>query len=237
MDTVNNLLEDIIRFIDVEGYRLRGRVNLLSTVLASVIPILVRESGINDSAIIITDFLIRNIDPKRLESLRSIIPYDYVVTIVNSLTFLSALTEALIPQPDKIKIQKYCLDSKIEALKWLLALGKVSRLMISIITDTLKYIINDLEPNETRKYVDILLAFKRIGIPDDKKYDYEIAVIANDILEVLSNVITKSNVKKYREEASNILKIATEAWKRYGFNAKAKYLQEKYSIIIQSGKV
>ncbi len=98
------------------------------------------------------------------------------------------------------------------------------------IEDYLRKYESELESSlsELRRVTEPRFLERLIGLVPKGKYDYELAIISEDILETLLRVIDKHNLEEYGDVAKEILDISVNALRKYGLEEKAGQLIDRF---------
>ncbi len=98
------------------------------------------------------------------------------------------------------------------------------------IEDYLRKYESELESSlsELRRVTKPRFLKRLIGLVPKGKYDYELAIMSEDILEILLRVFDKHNLEGYREVAKEILDISVNALRKYRLEGKAGQLIDRF---------
>jgi hypothetical protein len=75
-------------------------------------------------------------------------------------------------------------------------------------------------------------ALNRVAIQDPKKYDYEVAMTATPLISLLAKSWERLGHPRYHEQATEILRMSAEAWRKYGFYEKAENLEKLFQQLV-----
>jgi len=77
----------------------------------------------------------------------------------------------------------------------------------------------------------IVIALNRIAVQDRSKYDYEVAMMASPLIEILIYTWKKLKNEKHLKLARDTFDTAHSAWIKYGFHEKAENFKKKYGEV------
>ncbi len=178
-----------------------------------------------DEEFLLVQNVMRALDPMKEESQMVLRPLGYATTLGNMSSTLAALVPRILSGDERIRSMRVLLNALSEVHTFFLSHGMVCRDDLISFTFHIAQAVDDLSDNELRDFLRIALALNKIAVQDPIKYDYEIAMMGSPLIDLLLRSWRRLGVPKLLSQAINTLEIAISAWRKYGFEEKAKELE------------
>ena len=131
-----------------------------------------------------------------------------------------------------IAVEK-CVTSLVEIWKWMLSQGVVSRGVLIPLIFYISSIFNRLPKDYSRRITRTMIGLCRVAVPDVERNDYELALIGEQLIRLLVIAGNRFNNSELLEYARDIYKISIDSWRKYGFEEKAKEIEEKLASTLR----
>ncbi len=229
-------LRDVIEVAELEWVPKRYNLSLLTVMTNAISPQLSDLGEIFPEEAELLYIIRRGVSLESLESLKNTRPYGYGVIIGNLLNTLVSFGLRMPAGSVRRRIISGGLRGLVNVYRWFLMLGVVCRDDIMTMTKQLALSEHDLPPDEFRELAEVAIALNKIAAPRPERYDYELAVISEYMIGLMLKAWSAFGDERFFRDARVILSLATEAWRKYGFEEKADDLLEIFVDVLGDQK-
>ena len=223
-------LSDIYRTIDTEWQKSQVRFSVF-VVANSLSPILTRADILSEDEARLIYIAMRSLDVNTIDAEQITKPEAYATSLGNAVTALTALAARLLKREERIVVLKRCVDVILDTQEWFVSRGIICRDDIMSASFHASLVTGSLKAKELEGVVDRVIALNRIAVQDPTRYDYEVAMMSSQYVEILIDACKRLNNKKYLQLAREIFDSAYKAWIKYGFPEKAANFKRKYGEV------
>ncbi|TFF91886.1 hypothetical protein EU545_02660 [Candidatus Thorarchaeota archaeon] len=221
-------LSDIYDVVESEWAKARVRFSLF-VVLNAICPILARGHSFGIDEIRLAYLASRLQDVETIDATQITRPMNYATEVGNTVNALTALGLRAFDEKQGAELLMRSMETSLDVFEWFLSHGVICRDDIVSGTYHLTQVARFLDDDTLERFVTRTIALNRIVIQDPEKYDYELAMMAGPLLDLLSIAHRRFSEERYGEIARGMYLLALEAWRKYGFEEKADNFREKYS--------
>jgi hypothetical protein len=132
---------------------------------------------------------------------------------------------------ERIKVLKRCIEIILDIQEWFVSKGVICRDDIITASFHSTLVLDILDDSDLERMTNRVIALNRIAVQDSSKYDYEVAMMASPLIEILIYVWKKLESEKYLKLARETFDTAYSAWIKYGFHEKADNFKKKYGEV------
>jgi len=230
LDQTIEFISDIFKVIDLEWPKSRVRFSLF-VVANALCPVLARSTTLPDIEIRMVYLAMRLLDINTVDAVQITKPDIYATHFGNTMSALSSVASQILQGEERKTILKSCVEILLDIQEWFVSKGVICR--DDIITTTYHSslvldIVNDIELEKMTKKIIVL---NRIVIQDSSKYDYEVAMMAGPLIEILIHTSKRVDNERYLKLARETYDTAYNAWIKYGFREKAENFKKKYGVV------
>jgi hypothetical protein len=220
-------LVDVFETIKTEWSKAGVRFSLF-VVANAVCPIMTRANAFGKESTRLVYLASSLQDLETIDASQVTRPMIYATNVGNAVNALTALAAAILDEDQKPRLLKLALETILDVFEWFLSNGVVCR--DDIISCTYhQTLASDYFDDETLEgFVARVIALNRIVIQDPERYDYELAMMASPLIDILNIAYKRLGHEKYREMAEGMYLLAHDAWQKYGFSEKAENFRKKY---------
>ncbi len=230
---IQNVYRDACNVLFREYPKMNLYVPYITTMTSSLSLILVTLKKLYVDELSLVYMMIKMIDPRIVESWKIVIPYNYAAFTANLTSTLAFLASRVLKSDKKVEAIKKCISILVDIHKWLLMQGKVSRESVIILAYLISQIMDSLDADDLGVLVEFLIALSKIAIPDMRKNDYDVAIVAEYLVDVLVYSSDILGNKEFESLAKEISEIAVNAWRKYGFKKKANEVKKKFEGLLE----
>ena len=223
---IKEFLGDIIDITFKELIKRKMDTQLNFVMMNSLFPILAKTNEISQEEVKLLYATIRTIKPNIIESTKKIRPYGFAVTVGNLLNTLASII-IRISLDDKQSVASKCFKNLVDINRWFLAQGVICRDDIVSLTYNLSRALDYLD-SDIGSIIRFVFAQNKIVMIDPSKFDYEVAIVSENLIDFLLRAGRILNDESYIKYAKMIFEKAVAAWRKYGFEKRAQELIERY---------
>lgn len=230
---LNRIIEfvvDIYNILRVEWSKALVRFSLF-VVGNAICPVLIRSDRIPDEGMRLVYLAMRLIDVNTIDASQITKPEDYATNLGNAVTTLTALAATLLDGQERINVLTKCVETSLDTQEWFVSHGIICRDDIISTTFYSTLILDYLDAQKLERIASKVIALNRIAIQNPNRYDYEVAMMAIPLVEVLIYLWKKLQNKKYLKLARETFDSSYNAWIKYGFKEKAVNFKDKYGEV------
>jgi hypothetical protein len=221
---------DIFTVIDEEWPKSRVRFSLF-VVANALCPVLARSKKIPDVGIQMIYLAIRLLDVNTVDASQVTRPETYATYFGNTISALTSTASQILEGDERNEVLKICIDTILDIQEWFISKGVICRDDIITATFHSTLVLDSLDDAELERITNKIFALNRIAIQDTHKYDYEVAMMASPLIEILIYAWKKLDNKRYLTLARETFDTAHKAWIKYGFHEKAENFKKKYGEV------
>ncbi|MBE0525771.1 MAG: hypothetical protein IH631_02440 [Candidatus Thorarchaeota archaeon] len=225
-----DFVSDIFEVIDAEWPKSRVRFSLF-VVANALCPVLSRLEKMPDVGIRLVYLAIRLLDINTVDASQITRPETYATYFGNTISALTSIASRILEGEERNKVLKRCVEMSLDIQEWFVSKGVICRDDIITASFHSTLVLDILDDLELERIINKIIALNRIAVQDANKYDYEVAMMASPLIEVLICGWNKLNKKKYLELARKTFDTAHAAWIKYGFHEKAENFNKKYGEV------
>lgn len=229
---INSFLEDILWITLREWIKKKSDISLITVITNALCPILAKKNVIYESEVKLLYLLSKLLDIRGISASKLIRPYGYAVIVGNLINTLSSFVHRIEDKKTKSKISNECIRGLLGIHRWFLSQGVICRDDILTMTYNIWKLMDLADDSSLENITKAVIAFNKIAVPGTKKYEYETAILAENLIGFLLRAWRILNNEEYLNIAREIYNRAIEIWLKYGFKEKAQELRNKYKIII-----
>lgn len=220
-------LSDIFETIRSEWAKAGVRFSLF-VVSNAICPVLTRANSLGTDEIRLVYLASKLQDLNTIDATQITRPTNYATNVGNAMNTLTALALRVFDESQKPNLLKLAIETSLDVFEWFLSHGVVCRDDIVSATYHLTLMAQYLDNDTLERLVNRAIALNRIVIQDPEKYDYELAMMASPLLDILGIAHNRFKQDRYNEMAQGMYLLALEAWRKYGFEEMADKFRKKY---------
>ncbi len=230
MDQSIEFVSDIFNVINEEWPKSRVRFSLF-VVTNALCPILTRSKTIPEVAARMVYLAMRLLDINTVDASQITRPEMYATNLGNTISTLTSMASSVLEGKERIKVLKRCIEIILDIQEWFVSKGVICRDDIITASFHSTLVLNILDDSDLERLTNRVIALNRIAVQDSSKYDYEVAMMASPLIEILIYVWKKLDSEKYLKLARETFDTAYSAWIKYGFHEKADNFKKKYGEV------
>ncbi len=230
MDQSFEFVSDILNVLDDEWPKSRVRFSLF-VVTNALCPILTRSKTIPEVAARMVYLAMRLLDINTVDASQITRPEMYATNLGNTISTLTSMASSVLEGKERIKVLKRCIEIILDIQEWFVSKGVICRDDIITASFHSTLVLNILDDSDLERLTNRVIALNRIAVQDSSKYDYEVAMMASPLIEILIYVWKKLNSEKYLKLARETFDTAYSAWIKYGFHEKADNFKKRYGEV------
>ncbi len=230
MDQSIEFVSDIFNVINEEWPKSRVRFSLF-VVSNALCLVLTRSKTMPEVAVRIVYLAMRLLDINTVDALQITRPESYATDFGNTISTLTAMASLVLEGKERIKVLKRCVEIILDIQEWFVSKGVICRDDIITATFHSTLVLDILDNSDLERMTNRIIALNRIAVQDSSKYDYEVAMMASPLIEILIYIWKKLNSEKYLKLARETFDTAHSAWIKYGFHEKADNFKKKYGEV------
>ena len=230
MDETIEFVTDIFTVIDAEWPKSRVRFSLF-VVANALCPVLARPKKIPDIGVRMVYLAMRLLDINTVDASQITRPEIYATYFGNTISALTSLASQMLEGDERNKVLKKCVEIILDIQEWFISKGVICRDDIITASFHSTLVLDILDDSELEKTANKIIALNRIAVQDEKKYDYEVAMMGSPLIEVLIYAWKKLDSERYLKLARETFDTAHTAWIKYGFHEKAENFKKKYGEV------
>ncbi len=231
---IHDLVKDVLDVLACNYEKFRMEMSVLTTLSSAINFLMYKQRKYIEEALLLSAIIIDAISIEELERIRDTEPYNYVSIMGNILDTIVFISPLVLP-PDKVaEIMHIYVDVITKIAKWMISQGKVNRDYIISTANVAREIIDVLSDDKLEEIINFLLKLVRIAIPDPKKQEYEFAVVAEDLIDLMIESSKRPKLRKYRDIAIKFLEYSKAIFEKYGFEEKAKQIQQYIMNVLKT---
>ncbi|MGY5853929.1 MAG: hypothetical protein RTU92_10210 [Candidatus Thorarchaeota archaeon] len=220
-------LRDILNLIDSDWDKLHDRLSL-DVICNSLFPVLNMAGTLNPEEVKLALMAIKGLELRDTDALQVIDPLTFATTFGNIMSSLASLSMRILDEPQKSEVLKEALLVGLAIQEFFLTNGIVCRDDIIAVTFHASEAVEYLDNEQLRSVVRTITVLNRVSVQDPTKYDYEVAMMSRPYVSLLIRTWKKLGEERHRILATKILDTAVDAWRRYGFHAKAREFESEF---------
>lgn len=221
---------DIFTVIDEEWPKSRVRFSLF-VVANALCPVLARSTKIPGVGVQMVYLAMRLLDVNTVDASQVTRPETYATYFGNTISTLTSVASQILNGDQRNKVLKKCIDIILDIQEWFISKGVICRDDIITATFHSTLVIDILDDADLERITNKIIALNRIAIQDANKYDYEVAMMASSLIEILIYAWKKLDSERYLTLARETFDTAHTAWIKYGFHEKAENFKKKYGEV------
>jgi len=233
MTILEDILSDILDIFAKNYDSIRPEITILTTLSAVSNFITYKQNKFSEKALLLSFIIIDSLSRQQLDRLRSTEPYNFASILGNILDTIVFLAPFILEKREKEGVMKTYISVISDIAKWMLSQGKVNRDYIINMAMVASEIVESYTEEELEDLIEFLLKLTKIAIPEPDKQEYEFAIVAEGLIELMIKASRRPKLGKYREMAIKYLKRTISILKKYGFTEKAKEIYDNISRIIK----
>ena len=230
MNQTIEFVSDIFTVIDAEWPKSHVRFSLF-VVANALCPVLFRLEAMPDVGVRLVYLAIQSLDINTVDASQITRPETYATYFGNTISALTSIASRILEGEERNKVLKRCVEIILDIQEWFVSKGVICRDDIITASFHSTLVLDFLEDSELERMTNKIIALNRIAVQDPNKYDYEVAMMASPLIEVLIYVWKKLDSKKYLDLARKTFDTAHAAWIKYGFHEKAENFNKKYGEV------
>lgn len=230
MDQSIEFVSDIFTVIDAEWPKSRVRFSLF-VVANALCPVLSRLETMPDVGIRLVYLAIRLIDINTVDASQITRPETYATYFGNTISALASIASRVLKGEERNQVLKKCVEIILDIQEWFVSKGVICRDDIITASFHSTLVLDILEDSELERMTNKIIALNRIAVQNTNKYDYEVAMMASPLIEVLIYVWKKLGSERYLKLARETFDTAYKAWIKYNFHEKAENFKKKYGEV------
>jgi hypothetical protein len=171
---------------------------------------------------------IKGLEVRDTDALQVIDPLTYATTFGNIMSSLASLSMRMLDESSKSEVLHETLLAGLAIQEFFLTNGIVCRDDIIAATFHASEAVRFLDDEQLRSVVRTITVLNRVSVQDPTKYDYEVAMMSRPYVSLLIGAWKKLGEERHRILAIKILDTAVDAWRKYGFHAKAREYESEF---------
>jgi hypothetical protein len=230
MDDSIEFVSDIFNIIDEEWPKSRVRFSLF-VVANALCPVLAMAKTMPEVGVRMVYLAMRLLDINTVDASQITKPETYATYFGNTISTLTSLASQILEGEERKIVLKRCVEIILDIQEWFVSKGVICRDDIITASFHSTLVLDILDDSDLEKITNKIIALNRIAVPNTKKYDYEVAMMASPFIEVLIYAWKKLGNEKYLKLARETFDIAHTAWIKYNFHEKAENFKKKYGDV------
>ena len=230
MDQSIKFVSDIFNVITEEWPKSRVRFSLF-VVTNALCPVLTKSKTIPEVAARMVYLAMRLLDINTVDASQITRPEMYATNFGNTISTLTSMASLVLEGEERIKVLKRCIEIILDIQEWFVSKGVICRDDIITASFHSTLVLDILDNSDLERVTNRVIALNRIAVQDSSKYDYEVAMMASPLIEILIYVWKKLESEKYLKLARETFDTAYSAWIKYGFHEKADNFKKKYGEV------
>ncbi len=231
-----DFVSDILTVIEDEWPKSRVRFSLF-VVSNALCPVLARSKILPEVGVRMVYLAMRLLDVNTVDASQITRPETYATYFGNTISTLTSLASLVLEGDERTKVLKRCVEIILDIQEWFITKGVICRDDIITASFHAALVLDVLTDFELERITGKIIALNRITVQDSNKYDYEAAMMASPLIEVLIYTWKKLDSQKYLDLARQTFDTAHSAWIKYGFHEKAANFKEKYGEVWSKSSV
>jgi len=231
LENTVEFLADILHTMDEEWPKSRVRFSLF-VVANAIFPILTKARKRCDEEIQLIYIAMRLLDIDTIDAMQITRTSYYATNLGNTMTALTALASTFLQEETRAIALKAGVGIVLEVHEWFIANGIVCRDDIISATFHASLAADVIDDESLEKIVDQVTSINTVAIQDPTKYDYEVAMMASPLIELLIKAWNRLGHQRYLELAKTLYDSAMTAWNKYGLDEKAQNFDAKFGGIM-----
>ncbi len=220
-------VSDIFTVLEEEWPKSRVRFSLF-VVTNALCPVLTRSKTMPEVAVRIVYLAMRLLDINTIDASQVTKPETYATYFGNTISTLTSMASEILEGEKRIEILRRCVEIILDIQEWFVSKGVICRDDIITASFHSTLVLEILDNSELERITNKIIALNRIAVQDPSKYDYEVAMMASPLIEVLVYAWKKLENEKYLKLAQETFDTTRTAWIKYGFHEKAENFKRKY---------
>ncbi len=230
---IKSFLEDILSVLTTEWIRESGDISTIFVMTNAIFPVLFASNELSASEIELIYLAMRLLDKKALKKHQQIDTLAFLTNLLNIVTTLGTLTAQLLYGKQRQDLLERCVTILIQGHKFFLAHGVLCRDDIGATTLLTSKLISEVEPLSLPYLINSAIMLNRVAVPDAKRNESEIAVLATSYLELLFNTSRYYKEDKYQKLAKVALNTSLDVWQKFGYISKAREFKERFGFLLE----
>ena len=230
MNQTIEFVTDIFTVIDAEWPKSRVRFSLF-VVANALCPVLARSKKIPEVGVQMVYLAMCLLDINTVDASQITKPETYATYFGNTISALTSIASQVLQGDERNKVLKKCVEIILDIQEWFISKGVICRDDIITASFHSTLVLDILNDSELEKTANKIIALNRIAVQDTNKYDYEVAMMASPLIEVLIYAWKKLDSERYLMLARTTFDTAHAAWIKYGFHEKAENFKKKYEEV------
>jgi len=230
VDQSIEFVSDIFSVIEEEWPKSRVRFSLF-VVANALCPVLTRSKTMPEVAVRMVYLAMRLLDVNTIDASQITRPETYATYFGNTISTLTSMASLVLEGKERIKVLKRCVEIILDIQEWFVSKGVICRDDIITATFHSTLVLDILDNSELERLTNRVIALNRIAVQDRSKYDYEVAMMASPLIEILIYTWKKLENEKHLKLARDTFDTAHSAWIKYGFHEKAENFKKKYGEV------
>ncbi len=223
-------VSDIFNVINEEWPKSRVRFSLF-VVTNALCPVLTRSETMPEVGAQMVYLAMRLLDVKTVDASQITRPETYATNFGNTISTLTSMASLVLEGKERIIVLKRCVEIILDIQEWFVSKGVICRDDIITASFHSTLVLDILDDSDLERMTNRIIALNRIAVQDSSKYDYEVAMMASPLIEILIYVWKKLDSEKYLKLARETFDTAYSAWIKYGFHEKADNFKKKYGEV------
>ncbi len=230
MERTIEFVSDIFAVIDEEWPKSRVRFSLF-VVANALCPVLTRAKTLQEIGVRMVYLATSLLDVNTVDASQITRPETYATYFGNTISTLTSIASQILEGDERKQVLKRCVEIILDIQEWFVSKGVICRDDIITASFHFTLVLDFLSDAELEKMTNIIIALNNIAVQDPSKYDYEVAMMASPLVEILIYTWKKLDSEKYRNLARTTFDAAYDAWMKYGFHEKAENFKKKYGTV------
>jgi len=230
LDQTIEFISDIFKVIDLEWPKSRVRFSLF-VVANALCPVIARSTTLPDIEVRMIYLAMRLLDINTVDAVQITKPDIYATYFGNTMSALTSIASQILEGEERNTVLKKCVEIILDVQEWFVSKGVICRDDIITATYHSTLVLDILDDVELEKMTKKIIILNRIVIQDSSKYDYEVAMMASPLIEILIHVSKRLDSEIYLKLARETYDTAYNAWIKYGFREKAENFKKKYGVV------
>ncbi|MFX1367323.1 MAG: hypothetical protein ACFFAY_01810 [Promethearchaeota archaeon] len=231
LENTMEFLSDILRTMEEEWPKSRVRFSLF-VVANAIFPVLTKARKLSDEQIQLICIAMHLLDIDTIDAMQITRTSYYATNLGNAMTSLTSIASTLLQEEKRANALKEGVEIVLEVHEWFIANGIVCRDDIISATFHASLAADVIDNEALEKIVDQVTAINTVAIQDPRKYDYEVAMMASPLIELLIKAWNRLGHQRYLDLAKTLYDSATTAWNKYGLDEKAQNFDAKFGGIM-----
>ena len=233
LEIIKSYLQDVLNVVSVDWLRKHPDTSTLFVMSNAIFPVLLQSNAIEVTAVRFVYLAMRLLNTMALMKLQDIDVQSFATDLLNIKTTLASLTIPFLPDEERNQFLEDCVNVLLQGHKFFITHGVLCRDDIASATLLTGYLAPNTQATDYGVYIDLAISLNRIAVPDIKRHESEIAILATPYLELLKTAFRHLKNTEYVKLARVAYDQSLEVWTKFSFDNKVKEFKGRFGPMFQ----